>query len=153
MLRPVLLAASIAFAAPVAAQSVGPANPDAPAPRAAASPGEISREAPVNGVLTIYGNQRCPTDNSGNEVVVCVRRSAAEQFRIPKDLREFKVTPQNQSWAKNQGVTLAAGQGGIGSCTTVGPGGGIGCLAQQTRAAKAEAKERQADATPDLSHY
>ena len=148
-----LFVVAIAVSGPVSAQSVGPVNPATPVVKPASGPGEMSREAPVNGVLTIYGNQRCPTDNSGNEVVVCVRRSAAEQFRIPKDLRDFKVTPQNQSWAKNQQMTLAAGSAGIGSCTTVGAGGATGCLAQQTRAAKAEVKERNKDATPDLSGY
>ena len=147
----ILLAA--ALAAPAAAQSVGPANPNAPVIKPVAGPGEMSREAPVNGVLTIYGNQRCPTDKSGNEVVVCVRRSAAEQFRVPKELRNFKVTPQNESWAKQQGVALATGQSGIGSCSTIGPGGGIGCFAQQARATKAENKERKADEHPDLSHF
>lgn len=153
MSRAVLLAAFIAFAVPASAQRVGPADPDAPVRPVATGPGEVSREAPVNGILTIYGNQRCPTDSGGNEVVVCVRRSAAEQFRIPKGLREFKVTPQNESWAKNQSVALAAGQGGIGSCTAVGPGGGMGCQVQMNRAAKAETKERAKDATPDLSGY
>ena len=151
MIRPFLLAALVA--APAAAQRVGPVDPNAPVRPVATGPGEVSREAPVNGVLTIYGNQRCPTDSSGNEVVVCVRRSAAEQFRIPKALREFKVTPQNESWAKNQAVTLAAGQAGIGSCSAVGAGGASGCQVQMNRVAKAENKERKKDATPDLSGY
>ena len=130
----------------------GPSNPNATT-LAAAPKGETSREAPVNGVLTLYGDQRCPTDASGNEVVVCVRRGAAEQFRIPKELRELKVTPQNESWAKNQAVTLAAGRDGIGQCSNVGPGAGTGCLGQTTRTARQEAKERSKDATPDLSGY
>ena len=153
MFRPVLLGAIVAVTSPVLAQRVGPADPNAPPPRQATGPGEISHEAPINGILTLYGNQRCPTDSGGNEVVVCVRRSAAEQFRIPKGLREFKVTPQNESWAKNQGMTLASGQGGIGTCTAVGPGGSTGCQVQMNRTAKAETKERQKDATPDLTGY
>ena len=63
------------------------------------------------------------------------------------------MTPQNESWAKNQVVTLAAGRDGIGQCTTVGPSAGTGCLGQTTRSAKQEAKERAKDATPDLSGY
>ncbi len=153
MRRSLLLLALIATAAPASAQRVGPADPNAPPPRQEIGPGEVSHEAPVNGILTLYGNQRCPTDSGGNEVVVCVRRSAAEQFRIPKGLREFKVTPQNESWAKNQAVTLAAGQGGIGSCTAVGPGGATGCQVQMNRTAKAENRERKKDETPDLTGY
>lgn len=145
--------AAILVAGPALAQTAGPANPAAPPIRTIAAPPEVSHEAPINGVLTLYGDQRCPTDRSGNEVVVCVRRGAAEQFRIPKQLRDFKVTPENESWAKKQTATLAVGGSGTGSCTTVGAGGGIGCFGQQTRIAKAETKEREKDATPDLKGY
>ena len=75
------------------------ALPGAAPVAAPAGPGTVSRNAPTNGVLVLFGNERCPTDNSGNEVVVCVRRSASEQFRIPKEMRDFKVTPENESWA------------------------------------------------------
>ncbi|WP_174297585.1 hypothetical protein [Sphingomonas bacterium] len=153
--RASLIAAALpaALAGPAAAQSVGPANPNATPIRTLQAPPEVSHEASVNGVLTLYGDQRCPTDRSGNEVVVCVRRSAAEQFRIPKQLREFKVTPQNESWARTQSVAMSAGAAGTGSCTTVGAGGGIGCFGQETRIAKAETKQREKDATPDLKGY
>lgn len=148
-----LVAASLALAAglPLAAgaQSMGPANPDTPPPRIVAA-GEVSREAPVNGVLTLYGNQRCPTDSNGAEVVVCHREGAAEQFRIPKGLREFKVTPENEAWAAKLAPTMEAGGAGIGSCTAVGPGGGIGCFGRQARTARADTRERKKDATADL---
>ena len=103
-------------------------------------PGEISRSAPVNGVVVLYGNERCPTDPAGNEVVVCVRRSAEEQFRVPKELREFQITPQNESWAKREAATLGTGVGvsSIGSCSVVGPGGQSGCFAQRVRESRAE---------------
>lgn len=147
------LGAALIMTGPALAQSVGPASPTAAPIKKDTGPGEVSHEAPINGVLTLYGNQRCPTDANGAEVVVCVRRGAAEQFRIPKELREFKVTPQNQSWAKQQSVTLGAGQSGIGSCTNIGPSAGSGCLMQNTTTAKAEARDRKKDATPDLSPY
>ncbi|GAA0297826.1 hypothetical protein GCM10009087_04560 [Sphingomonas oligophenolica] len=124
-----------------------PALPGAPAAPKPEAPAEVSRNAPINGVLTLFGNERCPTDSNGNEVVVCVRRSASEQFRIPKEMREFKVTPANESWAaRAQGIvgdpTVA---GGIGSCSTVGPGGSTGCFLKQAQAAKAENKEKKAE--------
>jgi hypothetical protein len=126
-----------------------PARPgDAPAKIEA--PGlEAPRGAPVNGVLVLYGNQKCPTDSQGREVVVCTRRGAEEQFRIPKELREFQITPENQSWAvRAQGIVNTPGQGTdtIGSCSAVGPGGQTGCFAQQAAAARAEHKEQKAEA-------
>jgi hypothetical protein len=144
MVRPLLLA--LALAAPAAAQQVaGPGIAHAaPQPK-----GEVARGAPINGVLVLYGNQRCPTDNDGNEVVVCERRSAAEQFRVPKELREFQITPENQSWAAKAQGTLAAGDGvnSIGDCSVVGPGGQTGCFGQQARANRAENAERKLEAS------
>jgi hypothetical protein len=144
--------AGVLAAGPALAQSAGPAVPGTPKP-ASAPAGEVSRNAPVNGVLTLYGNERCPTDRSGAEVVVCVRRGAAEQFRIPKELREFKVTPQNEAWAARLQPVLETGQGGIGSCSTVGPGGATGCFVRGATVAKKDAEERKQDATPDLKPY
>ena len=144
-MKSLLLMVALA-AAPVAAQVAGPAVPRT---KPINTPGEISKSAPVNGVVVLYGNERCPIDNDGNEVVVCVRRSAQEQFRVPKELREFQITPQNESWAKREATTLNTGVGvsSIGSCSVVGPGGQTGCFAQQARAAKAENKARaEADA-------
>jgi hypothetical protein len=135
--------AALVLTAPAAAQQV--AAPGAPRPRPVdTSPGEVARGAPVNGVLILYGNQQCPTDDAGNEVVVCVRRSAEEQFRVPKELRDLEITPENQSWAVRSQATLDAGAGvnAIGSCSPVGPGGQTGCFAQRAREAKAENRAR-----------
>ena len=134
----------LAFAAPAAAQqAVGPL---AAKPRTIDAPGEVAKGAPVNGVLVLYGNQRCPTDGEGNEVVVCSRRSAAEQFRVPKELRELQITPENEAWAVRSGGALAAGVGvsSVGSCSAVGPGGQSGCFGQRVREARAENGARAA---------
>lgn len=138
-----LFLAALAAAGPGLAQQA--ALPGAARPRAIDAPGQVSRSAPVNGVLTLYGNERCPTDRDGNEIVVCQRRSAQEQFRVPKELREFQVTPQNESWAAKAQGTLGAGVGAssIGSCSVVGAGGQSGCFAQTARAARADNRVRK----------
>jgi len=76
--------------------------------------------------------------------VVCVRRSAAEQFRVPKELRELEVTPENASWAAKAQATLNSGVGpsSVGSCSAIGPGGQSGCFAQSVRADRAENRAR-----------
>ncbi|HEX7655465.1 MAG TPA: hypothetical protein VF404_00565 [Sphingomonas sp.] len=102
-----------------------------------------AQNAPENGVLVIYGNQKCPTDSSGREIVVCSRRGADEQYRIPKELRELQVTPENESWAARDQAVLDAGASGVGSCSTVGPGGASGCFAKQAAAAKREREARK----------
>ena len=146
MIRGFVPALALAFGAPAMAQQVaGPANPDArPVKPANPGRGEVARQAPVNGVLTLFGNQRCPTDREGNEVVVCVRAGAAEQYRIPKALRTFQVTPENESWASKVVAHDNVAAAGVGSCSTVGPGGATGCFLRQARQQRAEKKEQKA---------
>ncbi len=143
MQRIVMLAAMAMMASPAAAQTVS--GPGVPPPAKPGAPGPVSKNAPVNGVLVLYGNEQCPTDRDGNEIVICTRQDAAEQFRIPKDLRNFKITPENQSWAVKAQGTLDTGGTGIGSCSAVGPGGSIGCSNQQFKATKAFNKDRKED--------
>ncbi|WP_425230886.1 hypothetical protein [Sphingomonas sp.] len=131
------------MATPAMAQVAGPgvSRPAAPAPI-----GAVPQRALINGVLVLYGNERCPTDREGNEVIVCERRSASEQYRVPKELREFVVTPENQSWARHAQTTLADGTGAnsIGSCSAVGPGGQTGCFEQQAQNNRATNQARTA---------
>lgn len=115
---------------------------------------DSQREAPVNGVLYIYGNERCPTDANGNEIVVCVRRSASERFRLPKDLRPDSIKPQYQSWADRQQGALAVGAAGNGSCSPTGVGGASGCASQAFAEAAAEkrARKREKEAEDKIIH-
>jgi len=114
-------------------------------------PGDVAKRAPINGVLVLYGNERCPTNNDGDEIVVCERRSAREQYRVPKELREFAVTPENESWAAKVQGTIDTGTGvnGTGSCSVVGPGGQSGCMTQQARAYRRDKQATRA-AEPEL---
>ncbi len=95
-------------------------------------------------VLILYGNDKCPTNASGEQIVVCSRRPESERYRIPKELRSpILITPENQSWAAKANDTLNAGAAsGTGSCSAVGAGGWTGCWAQQMRDAK---RQRQQD--------
>ncbi|UUX98382.1 hypothetical protein [Sphingomonas sp. J315] len=103
----------------------------------------LAQNAPQNGVLVIYGDDKCPTNADGDEIVICVRRPAGERFRIPSELRDTEVSPQRESWAVRQRSALTAGDTGIGSCSAVGPGGGIGCSTREIQAGKAEADQRK----------
>ena len=123
------------------------ALPGAERPRPVQQQTGVGKGAPVNGVLILYGNERCPTNSDGQEIVICERRSAQEQFRVPKELRDGEVTPQNQSWAaRSQGVLeTGVGVNGVGSCSTVGPGGATGCFGQAARTNRAINKARKAE--------
>lgn len=109
------------------------------------APAPLAAQSVPAPTLVIYGSQKCPTDSNGNEIVVCVRRAPGEQFRIPKELRELKVTPQNESWVNKAATNNAAGANGIGSCSTVGPGGASGCLVAAGRQYKREKQQAKAD--------
>jgi hypothetical protein len=102
-------------------------------------------------VLTIFGNDKCPTNASGQEIVVCSRRPEAERYRIPKELRTpIIITPENQSWAAKANDTLTAGgASGIGSCSASGPNGWSGCWAQQMRDAKRQRQAQAAEVAAD----
>jgi len=134
--------------APISTPTPGAQGPASPT-GAKGSVSETPREAPVNGILYIYGNERCPTDKDGNEIVVCVRRSPSEKYRLPKDLRPDTIKPEYQSWAARQESTLGVGAADLGSCSTVGSGGATGCSRQQfdawTAAKRADKARREAE--------
>lgn len=97
-------------------------------------------------VLVIFGDDKCPTNASGDEIIVCARRPESERYRIPKDVRPRSQAPQNQSWAARSQSAMSTGRTGTDSCSAVGAGGWTGCWAEQMRAAKAEAKAKAAEA-------
>ena len=89
--------------------------------------------------VVVYGNDRCPR-GTGEEIVICARRPSQERYRIPEALRDEGVAddPESTSWAANAQSLEFVGRTGIQSCSTVGPGGATGCLAELIRAARGE---------------
>jgi hypothetical protein len=96
-----------------------------------------AQNAPINGVLTVYGKDPCPVDT------ICVRAPESERFRIPETLRTPTIKRENESFAVRMEEVVRENPTGIGSCSAVGPGGMTGCFAQQARAAKAERRQRK----------
>lgn len=138
-MRAVALLLSFALLPAVAGAQSGPPSPGAVrTPKTSGLAGGTARGAPVNGVLVLYGNERCPTNANGEEIVVCSRRPAEEQFRIPKELRNFEVTPENQSWAAKSAANAEVGNVGVGTCSTVGANSATGCVVQNATRWKRE---------------
>ncbi len=121
-------------AAAVAALSLtGPASAQSQS-GAAAAPTAGPDDVRVN-QLIVYGTDPCPA--SADEITVCARRPEADRYRIPEPLRD-REGPASNSWA-NRAIELQyVGRTGIQSCSTVGPGGATGCLAQLINQARAE---------------
>ncbi|MDP8912384.1 MAG: hypothetical protein M3N39_02260 [Pseudomonadota bacterium] len=122
-----LAAAALALfqAAPASAQSGSQAAAAAPA-----GPDDVR----VN-QLIVYGTDPCPV--SADEITVCARRPEADRYRIPEPLRD-REGPASDSWANRALELQYVGRTGIQSCSTVGPGGATGCLAQLINQARAE---------------
>ena len=118
-----LAAAALAglSAAPAAAQSAGP------------------DDVRVN-QLIVYGSDPCPK-STDEEIIVCARRPEGDRYRIPENLRGNPNDPANRTWTDRAIELSYEGRTGIGSCTPVGPGGGIGCFNQLVDQARAERRD------------
>lgn len=86
--------------------------------------------------LIVYGDDPCPKTTE-EEIVICVRQSENERYRIPAPLRGVE-RPENTSWAARATELQYVGRTGIQSCSPVGPGGATGCLSQLINQARAE---------------
>ena len=89
--------------------------------------------------LIVYGEDDCPKSND-EEIIVCARRPEADRYRIPENLRT-REGPASRSWTDRAIELSYEGRTGIGSCTPVGPGGGIGCFNQLVDQARAERRD------------
>jgi hypothetical protein len=104
----------------------------AAAPPPTTGPGDVK----VN-QLIVYGDDPCPK-SSEDEIIVCARKPENDRYRIPERLRGNPNDPANDSWSNRAKELQYVGRTGTESCSTVGPGGFTGCLAQIIRQAKAE---------------
>src|SRR3954465_15296499 len=76
--------------------------------------------------------RNCP-EAKGDEIVICSKdRGIAESYRLPKlDPRYAESDPKIR---KPEDVLEGTGDGGFGSCSTVGIGAGTGCAMRDYRA-------------------
>jgi len=137
-----ILAALLAAPAPLPAQQA--------AQDAAAAEGR--QDSPPQRIrnVTVYGEEACPKAEEG-EVVVCSRKDADEQFRIPEELRQTEFTPAKNSWVNKAEVVTDVNReaGGLpDTCSPVGTGGQTGCFMEAARAAAAAKRERQQSQVP-----
>jgi hypothetical protein len=119
----------------------------------AASPAQAQSLSSVSedGVrrMVVYGSDPCP-QTSPDEIVICARRPDSDRYRIPERFRTpDKLTGDHEAWAYRAEQLELVGAGGIGSCSTVGPGGAMGCFQQLLEQAKNE-RRKQAEAQRDL---
>jgi len=96
----------------------------------------VSPAAAQQRTLTIFGDDKCPSDT------ICVVAPETERFRIPKPFREGlrKESPANTSWAVRSQRVVNEGKTGTDSCSTVGGGGWTGCFMKQLQESYSEKK-------------
>jgi len=92
-------------------------------------------------LVIIYGNDPCPTSQSG-EIVVCERFEESERYRIPENLRESQDVA-NQAWSERLKNFETVGASGTLSCTPTGYSAWAGCTQQLIDAAYAERRNGQ----------
>ena len=117
-------------------------QPGVPAPEAAAAAAQAAdTQGPVDDArvnqLIIYGDDPCPP-STNDEIIVCARLPEGDRYRIPQGLREDPDDPESQSWTSRAVELSYVGASGIGSCSTAGAGGSIGCFNQIVQQARAE---------------
>lgn len=113
-----------------------------------AAPAPAQPSAGNERVVIVFGNDPCPTNSSGDEYVVCVRRDENERYRIPQELRTPLASPENESWASRARSFEYVGRTGTMSCSPVGPGGSAGCVEQLNRQWREERRLNANNPTP-----
>lgn len=137
----VTLAAMPLQAQPAAADgqpaAVADVTPPAPSTLKPVPGRDADTSQPRQRLVTVFGTEPCPKPTSVDEIVVCARLPDSEIYRIPLQQRaanNVRLSP----FQANRGLLLGDASGGaggsIGSCSTNGPGGFIGCSQKQVDA-------------------
>ena len=87
--------------------------------------------AEANKTLSLI--RRCDRGADADEVVVCGRRNETERYRLPIRPEGFDKKGPIDSVSRERHRLIQEGDEGIGSCTTVGPGGYTGCFHRSTK--------------------
>lgn len=95
-------------------------------------------------VMDIFGDQKCPESN-GEEIVVCRRLPAYEQYRIPKDLRDAAKDAPSPNWSARALNLEYVGRNGPSTCTPAASGSETGCWTRLMQEARAERKDKKAE--------
>ncbi len=72
----------------------------------------------------------------GGEIVVCGDRGARSPYRLPEQPQRFDPAGPIDSVSRERHRMYEVGEGGIGSCSTVGPGGWTGCMPKRWKDAR-----------------
>ncbi len=95
------------------------------APALAAAQGVDVPTAPRQRIVTVFGQEACPKSTSADEIVVCNRRPADEQFRLPAAVRnEQRIEKRDDVGAR---IGLADHSIAPDNCSAVGTVGQFGC--------------------------
>lgn len=71
----------------------------------------------------------------GEEIVVCGDREVRSPYRLPPSQR-FDPAGSVDSVSRERHRLYEQGESGIGSCSTVGPGGWTGCMSKRWKEAR-----------------
>jgi hypothetical protein len=99
-----------------------------------AAPAEAQR---TQRVLTIFGEDKCPTSD-GDEIVICQRKPEGDRYRIPEELR--RTEPTTDTWGDRASSLEYVGRSGTQSCSASGASGASGCFKELARKACDEDK-------------
>ena len=85
--------------------------------------------------------RRCERNADPDEVVVCGRRNERERYRLPIRNQGFDKDGAVESVSRERHRLYEVGDSGIGSCSTVGPGGWTGCFHKWVKARREQRGE------------